>query len=274
MAQIHKKAVIEPEVFRQTRGQMIGGILFLAIVLISDFFLARFIYVSMTDVDAIPVRKIQVEGNLTTLSKKDVEEYFLRNPSNHNLLTMDLIKVRDYMEQMPWVYKVMLRKKLPDILLMLVVEHKAIAYYDDGILTSDWHVIYPDLSNYHVNMIRLTGPKKKNNESQAKYIYDRYLTFKTILLNGGFNLYKVDLTQNYMWVITLENGIVLHLGRDTDILDHAMRNSDVLISRLQKFIETYPYIENQNFIEYIDLRYDTGMAVKWKTEEPIKDDTK
>ncbi len=274
MAQIRKKFGTEQEVYHRSKGQLFGGMFFLVLVIVLDVFLVRIIYVSMTDVDAIPVRKIQVEGDLSTLTKKDIEEFFLKNPSNHNLLTMDLLDVRDYMLQMPWLYKVTLRKKLPDILFMFVIEHKAIAYYNEGILTTDGKVIYPDLSNYNVKMVRLIGPEKIENELKAKQIYDRYLTFKSALDIGGLDIDKVELTLNYMWIITLKNGVILYLGRDIDLLDHNIHNSDVLLERLRKFIESYPYIDNRNLIEYIDLRYDTGMAVKWKTEEPVNDDPK
>ena len=76
MAQIRKKFGTEQEVYHRSKGQLFGGMFFLVLVIVLDVFLVRIIYVSMTDVDAIPVRKIQVEGDLSTLTKKDIEEFF------------------------------------------------------------------------------------------------------------------------------------------------------------------------------------------------------
>ena len=44
----------------RTRGEVIFGILFLALVVLADVLLGRMLYESMTDVDAIQVRKLQV----------------------------------------------------------------------------------------------------------------------------------------------------------------------------------------------------------------------
>ena len=42
---------------------------------------------------------------------------------------------------------------------------------------------------------------------------------------------------------------------------------NILKDRIKLFLELYQYIDNKENIEYIDLRYETGVAVKWKDIE-------
>ena len=101
-------------------------------------------------------------------------------------------------------------------------------------------------------------------------MYERYRNFKIILETSGFYIKEVKLSDTYIWSILLENGIWLKLGRDGDIIDQYIRNDDVLLSRLKLFVEAYPHLENKDLIEYIDLRYDSGMAVRLKEIEKQK----
>ena len=61
------------------------------------------------------------------------------------------------------------------------------------------------------------------------------------------------LSERFAWRLQLDNGIVLNLGRQE------------YVARLQRYIDIFPYLRDQSDnIEYVDLRYDTGMAVGWK----------
>ena len=267
------------EEYTRTRAQALGGVIFLIVVICFNICFIYSLYSTMTKVDTIPINKIQVEGDLSILTKSDIEQYYLKNPKPYNLITLDLAEVKAYLERHPWIRSVMLKKRLPDILMIYVIEHKPLAYYNQGILTSQWNVIYPDLNSFKKNLVVLKGPKPKAkdekekskiDEKNAQYMYERYRNFKIILETSGFYIKEVKLSDTYIWSILLENGIWLKLGRDGDIIDQYIRNDDVLLSRLKLFVEAYPHLENKDLIEYIDLRYDSGMAVRLKEIEKQK----
>ncbi len=259
---------------RRTRGEMLGGLLFLCIVVVANIYVVYQLYQSMTDVGAIPVRQVQVEGRLNVLTPQDIEEYFLRNPENQNLLTMDLFKVGDYMKTMPWIDKVVLRKKHPDILIISVVEYQPIAYYNDGILTSNWHVIHPDLTSFKQPLVHLYGPSGENEQRFARLALERYKVCQEYLDRVQLRIATMRYTEHFMWEIELTNNVVLYLGRETDAIGQNMRQSEVLTSRLQCFVRAYPQIENKELLEYADLRYDLGLAIKLKEMEPNDDERK
>ncbi len=253
----------------RTRGQVIFSILFLLLVVFSDVLLGRMLYDSMTDVDAIQVKQLKVEGGLRYLSEQKVADYFLSNYDNLNLLTMDLSKVRRYLLKMPWARTVTVKKRLPDILYVYLTEYRPAAYFNNGILTGDWKVIYPDLSDFREPLAHLYG-----RENQAERIFNRYLAFRDFLkARSNAVVESVELTPDFMWEIRLKSGLILYLGRDLDTFASGREeredsdSSDVLLTRLRTFAELNNRIpELMDKAEYVDLRYETGAAVKWRQE--------
>ncbi|WP_406042758.1 cell division protein FtsQ/DivIB [Succinimonas sp.] len=253
----------------RTRGQVIFSILFLLLVVFCDVLLGRMLYDSMTDVDAIQVKQLKVEGGLRYLSEKKVADYFLSNYDNLNLLTMDLSKVRRYLLKMPWARTVTVKKRLPDILYVYLTEYRPAAYFNNGILTGDWKVIYPDLSDFREPLAHLYG-----RENQAEKIFNRYLAFRDFLKERSNAVVEsVELTPDFMWEIRLQSGLILYLGRDLDTFASGREeredsdSSDALLTRLRTFAELNNRIpELMDKAEYVDLRYETGAAVKWRQE--------
>lgn len=84
--------------------------------------------------------------------------------------------------------------------------------------------------------------------------------YETLLAARGYKLLGVNLTPRHAWELTLDGNIQLFVGR-----------SDIAL-RLQRFIDAFPVIEPRERVAYVDLRYDTGMAVGWKkSEEKVND---
>ena len=92
-------------------------------------------------------------------------------------------------------------------------------------------------------------------------------------LNGllAYRDLRIDeliLSERFSWQLTLTNGIRLNLGREERV------------KRVQRFMDVYPLINThlaeqekqknnrkkqlKQAVDYIDLRYDTGLAVGWK----------
>jgi cell division protein FtsQ len=84
----------------------------------------------------------------------------------------------------------------------------------------------------------------------------------------AFNSLKIDeliLSERFSWQLTLNDGVTLNLGREERV------------KRVQRFMDQYPRIKAElkvkkirekyknQAVDYIDLRYDTGLAVGWKS---------
>jgi cell division protein FtsQ len=69
---------------------------------------------------------------------------------------------------------------------------------------------------------------------------------------------ELRLSERYAWTLVLDNAIRVNLGRGE------------FVDRLQRFIDLFPLIdEDPRVLNYVDLRYDTGLAIGWlETEQP------
>ncbi|MGB0989179.1 MAG: cell division protein FtsQ/DivIB, partial [Pseudoalteromonas spongiae] len=67
---------------------------------------------------------------------------------------------------------------------------------------------------------------------------------------------ELVLSERFSWQLTLNDGVTLNLGREERV------------QRIQRFMDVYPLIKKNKKadqqVDYVDLRYDTGLAVGWK----------
>ncbi len=77
-----------------------------------------------------------------------------------------------------------------------------------------------------------------------------------LLKFSQFTIAELVLSERFAWQLTLNDGVTLNLGRENRI------------ERVQRFMDVYPQIMQNKAadqqINYVDLRYDTGLAVGWK----------
>lgn len=92
----------------------------------------------------------------------------------------------------------------------------------------------------------------------ADEMWDRYQKLDSYLQRFGLEIGEVDVSQVHSWKLVLKNGQSLILGRSTDRFE----------DRLNRFQAVYRRVRNRSQASYFDLRYDTGVAIGWKEDEP------
>jgi cell division protein FtsQ len=163
------------------------------------------------------------------------------------------------------VSSVAVRKKWPNELKIYVVDHKPVALWNGEFLINQLGKVFQaDMTRIKHYLPNFFGPE--GTESLALKNY-RDLN---ILL--AFNALKIDeliLTERFSWQLTLNDGVTLNLGREERV------------ERVQRFMDLYPIIkaelkakkitekQRNQAVDYIDLRYDTGLAVGWKSVTEI-----
>ena len=92
----------------------------------------------------------------------------------------------------------------------------------------------------------------------AKKVLQTYLEIEQLLKVNKFKIKLLSSDQRNSSNIILENGIALRLGKEQKL------------NRIQRFLSVFPLIENKydiDTIDYLDLRYDTGIAIGWQKEK-------
>ncbi|WP_434779700.1 cell division protein FtsQ/DivIB [Neisseria sp. Ec49-e6-T10] len=195
-----------------------------------------------------PVKQIQINGKLKHISQ-DQLQFVAQNKVIGDTLTLDLNQVKNSFEELSWIKEAEAKRHWPDTLEITIVEKKAIARWKEGgLVDSDGNWFE---ANTDEELPIFDGPK--GSESQMKLMYEE-LT-KT-LQPEQLKVKALYLTDRNAWQVRLDNDILLKLGTDD-----ALKRVDMLKTVWRKYLEA-----QASDIEYIDLRYSNGFALKMRSE--------
>ena len=172
-----------------------------------------------------------------------------------NFFTADLDDVRAAFEAVPWVRKAAVRREWPNRLIVAVEEHQPLGTWgDEGRLVSvKGDVFTANLAEAEedVELVEFAGP-----EGSQKDVVARFEEFSRWLAPVNLKPKSVRLSPRYAWVVKMENGMTVELGRE--------QTSSTLKVRMERLVTAYPQLVErlQDRIENVDLRYPNGLALR------------
>ena len=248
-----------------SNGSRLAGIVFLCIVLLTVFAGAFMVVSWMEDAQRLPLSKLVVTGDRHYTRNDDIRQSILSLGPPGTFMTQDVNIIQQQIERLPWIKQASVRKQWPDKLKIHLVEFVPLARWNDQ------HMVDAQGSAFSVPSARNNGkqdlPSLSGPEGSENEVLQGYRDMGAILAKDKFTLKAVAMTARRSWVLTLNNGIQLNLGRGETM------------KRLARFVELYPLLAQQaqmdnKKITYVDLRYDSGAAVGWEmlpTPDPNSD---
>ena len=221
------------------------------IIIISSLF---WVWQKIRNPDTFPIRSVKIIG-----ISNHINHETLRNTISpylaHGMLWLNIPDLENTLNQLSWVEKATLIRKWPDELFINITEQTPLAHWNNTSLLNDKGDIFtPDVATALPNLPALYGPNNTQNT-----VWGGYIAMNNILRPIGLKVTAASMTVRQVWEVYLNNGIHLYLGRD-----------DVL-KRLGRFVEAYSGMASQaSNIQYVDLRYTQGFAVKWKNNPAIQ----
>ncbi|HSW94439.1 MAG TPA: cell division protein FtsQ/DivIB [Gammaproteobacteria bacterium] len=216
-------------------------LLFLAIVL--------FCVEKIRDMNEFPIRRVKIYG-VNHLDVRETQHMLLPFVSK-GFFAVDVFDVREQLLQIPWISDVSVRRVWPDGVLITVTEkHPVARWNDDRLLGSAGEVFNPASGSFSADLPHLIGP-----EGQQMAVLQFYSKMSTLFSPLHLKIRRIELSPYLSWEIELTNGMKMRLGY-----------KDVL-TRVSHFVKVYPKIvgERAGDVDYVDLRYPNGLAVRWKT---------
>jgi len=191
-----------------------------------------------------PLRDIQLTGDVAHVTREQVEAV-VTGELRGNFFTVDLAQARAAFEKLPWVRKVNVRRQWPDRLEVAVEEHKPLARWGSTALVSAQGEVFEAAINTSLPVLQ--GP-----EGAAPEVVSHFQEFGRVLEPVGRRIVQITMSARRSWVLKLDDGTVLELGRDN------------LESRLGGFVAAYERTVARlpGPSTYIDLRYTNGFAVR------------
>ena len=203
----------------------------------------------ITSPDHFPVEKIHIHADYRYVTQLSLENAILPY-MDKSFFTLNAEKLRQNLLQLPWVDEVAIRKVWPDQLVIDILPKQAIARIgQDKLLSNHGQVFQPPLTTFPTHLIQFNGP-----DPEIPLLWQQYQAMALLLKPLGLSINELDLNARQAWQLRLNNGITVLLGR-----------GDVM-GRLARLVAVYPKIikGHEQGITAIDLRYSSGLAVKYK----------
>jgi cell division protein FtsQ len=166
--------------------------------------------------------------------------------------TVDLDAARRAFEQMPWVRRASVRRVWPNALAVTLEEYKPLGTWgSDQLVSVDGELFTANQGELDAELPAFDGPP-----GTAKEVVARYFDFKKWLAPIGATPDEVTLSPRYAWSVKLSNGTEIEYGRE--------RNASTLAERSRRLTSAWKSVTARwgNDIEYADLRYPNGFAIR------------
>ncbi len=229
------------------------GVTFFVSVIIAICLLSWYVTNKMSAQESMPVTSIVISGEMPYTEKADIERAIERIDLG-NFFKVDVDQVQQKVVNLPWVYSVSVRKHWPNELKIYVVDQKPIAYWNgDFLINQQGMAFQADISRIEHSLPAFFGP-----EGSELVALENFINLSRLLEYSELAIDELMLSERYSWQLTLDDGVVLNLGRENRV------------QRIQRFMDIYPEIKANKKadqqVKYVDLRYETGLAVGWKPQ--------
>lgn len=178
----------------------------------------------------------------------DIRDTIVKMGGLSGFFSQDIEVVRKQIETMTWIKSVAVRKIWPDKLSITIAEHQPIAIWNDSDFLSNDGLVFqlPMERLKNKDLPLLSGP-----DYQSNLVLENWYKIDANLKQKGLMLKKLAIDDRGSWLVTLDSGILLKLGRGN------------WQDKLERFATIYPQIEipANKKLSYVDLRYDVGAAV-------------
>lgn len=196
-----------------------------------------------------PLTKIKINGEFQHIQPATIQR--LVTPSlQRGFWGVNTSSLQEEIQQMPWVDKVSVSRSWPQALTISLKEQQPVAHWNgDGLVSQKGQVFTPPAANKQSGLPFLTGPL-----GRQLLMLSTYHDLAQLLRPLGLKVHQLYLTDRNAWQIQLSNGIIVNAG-----------NKDVVL-KMKKFATVYEqlFAARADNIAYVDVRYNNGIAVKWK----------
>jgi cell division protein FtsQ len=217
-----------------------------------------------------PVREVKFKGDFKQVDASELSKVAnvianVNTNARRSMLRTDLDEVQAAVKQVPWVRNANVRRQLPATLEITIEEHTPYGHWRDVSVNE------AQQSQHAQRLMVNNFGEVFNTGSALKTADDKWLEMPVFAgppgsgreVLAGFDQFRkqllvvertpkeLQLSSRRAWLMKLDNGTVLELGR-----------SDA-IARLQRYIRAYHQLATlQAANSHIDLRYQNGLAVR------------
>lgn len=207
--------------------------------------------VKLKENQTFPIRAVKVFG-VQHVDQKSMQQ-ILTPLVTKGFFAVELESIKERVLQLPWIAETSIRRVWPDQIFITVKEHQPVARWNEHSLLSASGEIFTGGSGD--TRLSSSFPQFIGPEGEQIQMLQYYEKMNGLLVPLHFRIARLEVTPFMSWSLVFDNGMKLNMGY-----------KDVL-TRIRHFVKVYPKIigDRGADVEYIDLRYANGLAVRWKS---------
>lgn len=197
-----------------------------------------------------PITEVQLLGETRHLDRQELAETLARELRDSSLLSQDVERLRDRIEEEPWVLRAAVALQWPGRVQVTLQEEVPVARWGEkGLLNQQGDIFWPELKEEYRGLPLLRGPARDTARLMAEFHQ-----LNQLMKRAGLNIEALQLEARGAWTLMLDNGIRVIVGRQDEE------------ERLARFLKVYQaqLAEKAADIEQVDIRYSNGIAVRWR----------
>ncbi len=197
-----------------------------------------------------PLTRLRVSGALHRVDPAQLRAVVMPY-AQRGFFAVQLGQAQDAVERLPWVERAQVRKRWPDTLEVIVVEHKPFARWGSDRLLSVEGALFPVPRNVDASALpQLGGP-----DAQVGEVVALYNEASALFAPMGLKVDALVMDARGSWSLKLGSGLDVVIGR-----------ADAR-PRLQRFVRLLPrLLGDPRTLQRADLRYTNGFSLTWGEE--------
>jgi cell division protein FtsQ len=200
--------------------------------------------------NCFPVKKVKISGDLTYVKQSHLQQIILPFIAK-GFFRLDSQGLKEQILHVPWISSVSIKRFWPNTLAVNFMTKKPIAFIGKhGLLDEQGNIFFPD----NIDSIALDLPIFFGPLDQQKYLLQTYTLMNPMLGRLNVKIKLLRLVDQQYWYLKLNNGLSIYLSRNQPYV------------QLERLVDVYSDViaSKVSMIDYVDLRYAHGMAVKFK----------
>jgi len=205
------------------------------------------VWLVFNKVDA-PIGVILVRGQYTQVDQAQIQK-MVEPLLSGGFISLDLQKIRDGLEQHPWIEEASISRQWPDSLVIRLVEEVPIARWGDSAFLNHRGERLEIGDNSMLSHL----PLLEGVERSERQMMRSYRQMAQMLQPAELRIAALKRDARDAWRLTLTNDLELVIGRDQ------------IIEKMRRFLLVWDQHLKARATEvgWVDIRYDNGVAVQW-----------
>ena len=201
-----------------------------------------------------PVAQVAVKGQFQFVPRERVEA-LVQPYIDNSFLRLDLERIKQVLEQEPWIDRAALGRRWPDQLTITVVEQQPIARWGDGGFLNQRGELVAAQDNGKLQSL----PVLHAQAGREVELLAQYQDLSVLLRSRQLQLAELACDEKRAWTLMLSNGLKVVVGRDQ------------VMEKMRRFLRIYDAVlaEELARVESVDVRYNNGVAVRWREPAEI-----